>query len=266
MSTEPRDETIDSAANRVVIWFSCGAASACAARLTLDEYPDAIVAYCASTLSTEHPDNERFLHDCERWFGKSVVRLHSEKYIDIWDVFRRTRWLVGPNGARCTTELKKLVRRKFEEWDDVQVFGFDATEKKRAERFRGNNPEVRLRVPLIATGMDKAACFAMLADAGIEIPAMYKLGYRNNNCIGCVKGGSGYWNKIRLDFPNIFSRMAKVEREIGAAICKTEPIVNGKRTRIPVYLDELDPSAGRYKSEPAIQCGVLCNIVEEDSE
>lgn len=30
---------------------------------------------------------------------------------------------------------------------------------------------------------------------------MYDLGYANNNCIGCVKGGIGYWNKIRIDFP-----------------------------------------------------------------
>ena len=24
---------------------------------------------------------------------------------------------------------------------------------------------------------------------GIEIPVMYRLGYNNNNCVGCVKGG-----------------------------------------------------------------------------
>ena len=87
---------------------------------------------------------------------------------------------------------------------------------------------------------------------------MYLLGYQNNNCIGCVKGQSGYWNKIRRDFPEVFDRMAKVEREIGAAICKTEPTVNGVRQRIPVYLDELSPDAGRYKDEPPMSCGLFC--------
>ena len=32
---------------------------------------------------------------------------------------------------------------------------------------------------------------------------MYDLGYPNNNCIGCIKGGMGYWNRIRKDFPDI---------------------------------------------------------------
>lgn len=62
----------------------------------------------------------------------------------------------------------------------------------------------------------------MLWKAGIEIPAMYKMGYNNNNCIGCVKGGMGYWNKIRKDFPKVFDRMAKIEREVGATCLKDQ--------------------------------------------
>lgn len=249
--------------SRIVCWFSCGAASACATKLALQERPDAIVAYCASTLSTEHPDNMRFLRDCEQWFGRPVTMLYAEKYADIFDVFDKTGWLVGPGGARCTTELKKLVRRQFQRPDDIQVFGFDVHEQGRADRFRKNNLGVTLATPLIDHRIDKAECFRMLDRAGIELPEMYKLGYRNNNCIGCVKGGSGYWNKIRIDFPEVFERMAKVERDMGVAICKTEPKVGGVRTRTPVYLDELHPQAGRYSQEPAMQCGVLCNIDEQ---
>jgi hypothetical protein len=87
---------------------------------------------------------------------------------------------------------------------------------------------------------------------------MYLLGYRNNNCIGCVKGQAGYWNKIRVDFPEVFDRMALLERKFNAALCKTEPIVNGKRTRQRIFLDELDPKAGRYGAEPSMSCGILC--------
>jgi hypothetical protein len=87
---------------------------------------------------------------------------------------------------------------------------------------------------------------------------MYKMGYRNNNCIGCVKGQSGYWNKIRRDFPGVFARMAATERELDAAICKREGVTDGKRWRERVFLDELPPDAGRYNAEPDIECGVLC--------
>ena len=241
--------------DRVVCWFSCGAASAAATRLALDRHPEAVIAYCASTLTSEHPDNERFIEDCERWYGRPILRLHAEEYTDVWDVWKRTRWLVGPAGARCTVELKKRVRRRFQRLGDLQVFGFDVSERARAQRFAENNLDVDLWSPLIDANMTKAECLIMLHDAGIELPAMYRLGYRNNNCIGCVKGGVGYWNKIRRDFPETFARMAALEREIGAAVCKA---TTGDRA--PVYLDKLDPYAGRYEQEPEVQCGVLCEI------
>jgi 3'-phosphoadenosine 5'-phosphosulfate sulfotransferase (PAPS reductase)/FAD synthetase len=239
---------------RVVCWFSCGVTSAVAAKLAIEQHPGAIVAYCDT--GSEHVDNKRFITDCERWFGRPIQILKSEKYSDIWDVFAKTRYLSGVKGARCTTELKKLVRRAFEDPDDVQVFGFDASESHRAERFRANNPEVALSTPLIDRGLTKEACLDLLREAGIELPAMYKLGYRNNNCIGCVKGQAGYWNKIRKDFPETFARMAAVEREIGAAICKTE--AGGKR--VAVYLDALDPMAGKYK-DLEITCGLFCGEI-----
>jgi hypothetical protein len=107
-------------------------------------------------------------------------------------------------------------------------------------------------------GLTKAQCHEIVRAASIQIPEMYRLGYRNNNCIGCVKGGSGYWNKIRRDFPDAFARMAALERALDATICKKEGIANGKRWRKRVFLDELPPTAGRYQAEPDIECGVLC--------
>jgi hypothetical protein len=95
----------------------------------------------------------------------------------------------------------------------------------------------------------------MIRQAGIELPAMYKLGYKNNNCIGCVKGQAGYWNKIRKDFPEIYNKMAKVERDLDVAINKSR--IGGTRKR--VFLDELPEGTGIYTQEPDIECGVLCN-------
>lgn len=248
--------------SRVVCWFSCGAASAVATKLALMLRPDAVVAYCASTLSTEHPDNGRFLSECEAWFGKPIQLLYSDKYTDIYDVYNKTRWLVGPAGARCTTELKKLVRRRFQQPDDLQVFGFSVEERDRADRFQRNNLGVNMVAPLIDHHMTKGDCLKTLRKVGIEVPAMYKLGYKNNNCIGCVKGGLGYWNKIRVDFPEVFARMAKVERDLGAAMLHTETRCRdtGKRIKHRVYLDELPPHLGRYSQEPDVQCGVLCDV------
>jgi hypothetical protein len=248
--------------NRVVVWFSCGATSAVAGKLAIEKYKNKIPVVCAyADTGAEHPDNERFLSDCENWYGQKILRLKSDRYRDIWDVFERTRYLVGIGGARCTTELKKSVRHAFENAaTDIQVFGFDASETDRAERFKDNNPDCCVETPLIEHGISKQECFHALNGAGIGLPKMYLLGYRNNNCIGCVKGQSGYWNKVRIDFPDVFARMAKVERELNVAINKSYA-GDGKRKR--VFLDELDPKAGRYESELPISCGLMCDPISE---
>lgn len=80
---------------------------------------------------------------------------------------------------------------------------------------------------------------------------MYDMGYQNNNCVGCVKGGMGYWNKIRVDFPDVFDRMAMLEREIGHSCIKG------------VFLDELDPGRGRADKEIMPECGIMCQIADE---
>jgi len=224
-----------------------------AAKLTFAEGA-AVVAY--TDPGAEHPDNARFIEDCERWFGQSVLRLRSPRYSDTWQVWTERRFLASPVGALCTTELKKKVRQDFQRPGDVQVFGFTAEEAGRAERFRQQNPEVDLRCPLIERGLSKDDCLALIERAGIELPAMYRLGYRNNNCVGCVKGGMGYWNKIRRDFPDTFQRMAALERELGATVLHND----GER----LYLDELDPERGTYSDEPAYECSLFCAATDAE--
>ena len=230
---------------RIISWFSCGAASAVATKLTLERAPkDTQIVRCV--LDNEHKDNTRFARDCEEWFGKKIIEIRSSKYKDCWDVWRKRRFLNSPAGALCTVELKKKVRQEFQRDSDIQVFGFTYEERERAKRFRENNLEVLARFPLIGLKYSKEDCFKILSDQVILLPAMYRLGYRNANCVGCVKGGMGYWNKIREDFPEVFKEMAELEREIGRSCIKG------------VFLDELDPKAGRHQSLELPECGLFC--------
>jgi 3'-phosphoadenosine 5'-phosphosulfate sulfotransferase (PAPS reductase)/FAD synthetase len=237
---------------RTLAWFSCGIASAVAAKIAV-ESGACEVLYC-DTLKYEHPDNLRFLRDVSAWIGQEIKIIKSDKYTDIFDVFNKTGWLVGPSGARCTTELKKNVRRAYEKPDDTHVFGFTFDEAHRIERLRQESPELYVRFPLHERGLTKRDCEQLIVKASIEIPAMYRLGYKNNNCVGCVKGGAGYWNNIKRDFPEAFERMAKQERLMGVNILSSK--AGGKRVRF--FLDELPPDMGRGIKEPDIECGVLC--------
>lgn len=245
---------------RVVVWFSCGAASAVAAKLAVQKYGDKCDVCYIDMLEDEHPDNSRFLKDVEKWIGREIKLLKSDKYKNVDDVIARRRYIAGVNGAPCSMELKKAVRQQYERFDDVQIFGLTLEEKNRIDRFHQNNPEICAEWILVDKGLTHDDCVALIWKAGIEVPTMYKLGFPNNNCLGCVKGQSGYWNHTRKHFPEVFAKRALQEREVGAAINKK--YVNG--VRIPVFLDELPEDAGNMLTEPAISCSLVCGIVDQD--
>jgi hypothetical protein len=248
---------------RIVCWFSCGAASAVAAKMVVQENDGRVPLVIACThIKEEHPDNIRFLEDCERWFGHKITLLSNAEYSSsIYDVFVRTRYLVGPHGAACTRLLKKAVREKFQQPGDRHVFGFTAEEQGRYDDFLDAN-NIDCDAPLLRHGLSKKDCLALIASAGIELPMMYRLGYQNNNCIGCVKGGAGYWNKIRRDFPAVFEKMAQVEEYLGPGrTTAAKATIDGVRRR--VTLRELPPDAGRYEDEPDITCGVVCQMAHD---
>lgn len=254
--------------SRLLCWFSCGAASAVATKIALRENAGKLPVVIAYTeVKEEHPDNHRFLADCEKWFDHPITVMKNEQYQgSIYEVFFRSRYLVGPKGAACTRLLKKSVREQFERPGDRHVFGFTAEEQERYDDFLDAN-NIDCDAPLLRHGLGKQDCLALIDKAGIELPAMYKLGYKNNNCIGCVKGGAGYWNKIRRDFPEVYEKMAQVEEHLGRTINKAT--IDGKRVR--VSLRELPPDAGRYEEEPDISCGIVCqmqahHLFEDDQE
>jgi hypothetical protein len=242
--------------HRIVCWFSCGAASAVATKLAIKANAgkkEIVIARCY--IAEEHPDNDRFADECEQWFGLPIIKLIDEKHQgSIYNVFESQKYIAGIAGAPCTRILKKRVRESFQRINDIHVFGYTVEEQHRADRFIDANNDVNLWSVLIENGLTHDDCLAIVKRAGIELPAMYKLGYRNNNCIGCVKGGAGYWNKIRIDFPDTFERMSKLERKIGASICKEK----GQR----IYLDELNQATGNYKVEPEVECGIFCEMAE----
>lgn len=243
-------------------WWSAGITSAVACKYALEMYPNTKLYYIK--IDSAHKDNERFKYECEDWYGVKIETLQSRYFKDQFDVIDKKGCVNTPEGAPCTLHLKKRVRWDFEDVNSLtlfndkiilnQVWGFEYTKKEvnRAIRHGQQYPETKPLFPLIEKGLDKNTCAGILLSAGIKLPAMYVLGYTNNNCIGCVKGGQGYWNKIRIDFPGIFDKMAKLERKVGYSCLKKD---DGS-----FFLDQLDPKAGRKSKIIMPSCGMICDV------
>lgn len=250
-------DSYDPEPTRVIGWFSNGSTSTVACKLILAEYPDAEIVNIR--IASEHPDAERYANDCEKWFGKKIIKLVPPD-VDHFNVIQRTRYIAGVGGARCTTELKIKMRAEYQRSGDLHIFGFDIGELERVQEFADNNPSLWFRTPLIEAGLSKSDCKNIVERAGIELHAMYRLGYDNANCVGCVKGGMGYWNRIRVDFPEVFARMSQLESSIGGTVLRHRkgPL---KGERLP--LSQLDPTAGRFEEDQPSECGVLCQTALE---
>jgi hypothetical protein len=199
----------------------------------------------------------RFVKDCEKWFGKEVEFLNSPfKNVEAACLMHGKGYINGPHGANCTRWLKKKVRteweQKNEEYHLRYIWGLDNAETNRAYGKFGlanTMPAQEHIFPLIDRDLTKSATHKILSASGIKRPAMYDLGYSNNNCIGCVKGGKGYWNHIRLDFPDVFIKRATLERKVGHSC------ING------TFLDELDPECGRHAPPVVADCGIFCEMM-----
>lgn len=238
--------------SRRLVWFSCGAASAVAAKIATKRHDDVEVVYC-DLFTDEHLDNSRFFDDVQDWIGQPIRVVSSDKYQSVNDVFTKRRYMAGIAGAVCTVEMKKVPRFKFQRPDDIHIFGFTADEQDRINRFDEYNPGLATQHILLENEVTKDECLAIVEDAGIDLPAMYLLGYRNNNCLGCVKATSAtYWNMIRRDFPDVFDLRAAQSREYGARLTR----VKGVR----VFLDELPPDYLPAEPLENISCGPDCSI------
>ncbi len=238
-------------AQRTVVWFSCGAASAVAAKLAVNSRQDVEVVYC-DTSASEHPDNLRFLSDVERWIGQPVTIIRSETFASVDDVIEKRRYMSGIKGAPCTVEMKKVPRFNFQRPDDVHVFGLTADEAPRVARFASANHDLALWWPLVEQGITKVDCLARITAAGIALPVLYQQGYRNNNCLGCVKATSAdYWNKIRADYPDVFAKRVEQSRELGVKLTRWK----GQR----IFLDEL-PNRPVRKVRENVSCGPECGL------
>lgn len=98
-----------------------------------------------------------------------------------------------------------------------------------------------------------------LQESKIELPLMYRLGYDNANCIGCVKGGEGYWRAIREDFPAEFEELATVQDELGEGAHLFRNRATGERYSLR------DLGAGPVRrNEKLPACSFFCELAEQE--
>jgi len=149
--------------------------------------------------------------------------LESRFFGDQFDLIHARRYINGTGGAPCTGALKRDVRKQWEfnnKRDSfTYIWGFDADEKHRINHTIEHNRHAQHLLPLAERGISKEAAHAVCRDLGLRRADMYDMGYPNANCVGCVKGGMSYWNKIRIDFPEASLRWRRLNARSARPVC-----------------------------------------------
>ncbi len=138
----------------IAVWFSNGAASAIALKLTLDEYGKDNVRAVNNPVAEEDLDNLRFQRDVSDWLGIEIEAATHPNYpnasaVEVWD---RRKAMAFPHGAPCTIHLKKEARQHWEQTnkpddggdaDPCLIDQLEAVEgliKREAAALRGETP------------------------------------------------------------------------------------------------------------------------------
>lgn len=232
---------------KTIAWISAGVSSFIATYLAKDQIDEIYYIH----IEDQHPDSLRFVKDCEKFLNKEIKIIQSP-FKSVESACLQGGCVKVKTFAWCTKLLKQRVRKELEQnicEGITYVWGMDINEIARAERLAESNSNQNHLFPLIEKNLSKQDCHALCFKLGIKRPLMYDLGYNNNNCIACVKGGMGYFNKIRKDFPKEFEARAKLERKLKSRCLKE------------CYLDELDPNRGNATDEIMEECSIFCEMI-----
>lgn len=267
---------------KIICWWSGGVTSAVACQIAIGIFGSNNCRVIMIDTKNEHEDTYRFKEDCEKWYGIHIETITAIgiDYDNIQDVWLKHKSLNVATGAICSTQLKRRVRERWQKKNkyDYQVFGYEFEKKEfnRALSMTMNHPDAKPIYPLIMMGYNKDKCIKIVEEAGIRVPIMYQMGFRNNNCFGtgCVQGGVGYWQKMRRDFPDKFNEMAEMEHTLtrlkGQPVCmlKDQSKAAKESGNELVFLKK-HPDYPNLKSidempdckvEPLFECNGFCGV------
>lgn len=95
----------------VIAWWSGGVRSAVTCKKCIDLFGVGNVRVIFIDTRNEDDDTYRFMSECEKWYGCKIETITSDKYDNIEDIWYDNLILGLAKGAKCSAELKIVVRR-----------------------------------------------------------------------------------------------------------------------------------------------------------
>lgn len=238
---------------RAVVQFSGGVGSWAAAKRTVDRFGVENTTLLFADTLIEDEDLYRFLDEAVADVGAEFIRLTDGR--NPWQVFRDVRFIGNTRVDPCSMVLKRELLRSWIETnsdpdDTTVVLGIDWSEVHRLQRAAPRWEPYRLIAPLCDEsewGKTKDDYLAELADAGIEPPRLYAMGFPHNNCGGfCVKAGQAQFKLLLDKMPERYLAHEREEEATRAHLGKDVSILRDRsKAGVAAYEAEHGPIVGQ---------------------
>ena len=192
---------------RIICTLSGGKSSAFATQLAIREYGAVNCILYFNDTGWEHPDLYRFLDDLSAYFGIPITNDSDGRNPET--LFFDQGMLANSRVPFCSSVLKAQRLQRFVQDGDTLIFGISHSEAHRAVRIARVYDELAMRkriklnvhFPLMTHNITGDEIDNWFSEIGIELPALYRMGFKHNNCGGgCVRSGKAQWlHLLRVD-------------------------------------------------------------------
>jgi 3'-phosphoadenosine 5'-phosphosulfate sulfotransferase (PAPS reductase)/FAD synthetase len=207
----------------------------------------------------EHEDLYRFLDDLEDFLCYPIT-IDSDGR-DPEQLFYDEKILGSNMVPVCSRKLKGEMLQKYVERGDIVYFGIDETEFHRAGRINMiyTGFGVWSKFPLIEQKITKEQVKEKINEIGIEIPVMYKMGFKHNNCSGgCVRQGKASWKLLLETMPDVYAERERLEREFSEKAGKKCTFLKGVSLQQVREAIEMQPDLFNDEDLDGIDCMGFC--------
>jgi hypothetical protein len=194
--------------------------------------------------------------DLYRFIDETVKEMKCE-YIYLadgrtpWEVFKDKKYIGNSRLAHCSHVLKQdmfsnWLHENYKHDECILYLGIDWTEYHRTKAPIENYYPYQVKFPMCEEPyLTKEDMLEELKKVGIEVPALYKLGFSHNNCGGfCVRAGFGHFVHLLKMNPELYKHHEEKEEEMREFLGKNYTIL--KRTKVVVKFNKY---GGKYKDK-----------------
>ena len=203
-----------------IVLFSRGAQSAYTAFLVAKKHGKDNLVLLHTPTFAEHPDSDRFGKDFSEFLGVPITEMSAGK--SLWELIEEKKFIQNHRVDLCTKLLKVEMSQKYFrsiDCDFTVYLGYSNSEKHRAQKFIKNNPNMKVKFPLIEKDISSEQAKKNIQFLGLKLPESY-LYFEHNNCIPCIKGGKKYWLQVLKYFPEQYWRMSDLEKKFNHTVFK----------------------------------------------